>query len=282
MTYPRYYFGNGALQFSLELPPGLFADDMAGASAGAGEPLAVYRSLADGPALAVAVLAAEGADSLLEAMQAAGASFPAEHAVEASCGGPERSHHGLLWREQGGGWVRTRLAIECGGVILVASAEAPAGLWTDYGTFAEQAMMTIQVSHPAAPPELPLRPGAVPPPDGEPVIDPGIAERELRDRILRDAEAAASTLIAQGRHDEAVACVRAVDSDLRGANVLARLFETALASARDPGQADVLYALARDWGWRSIPSPQTAVEGEQHSAALADIEARLADLRGRL
>lgn len=282
MTYPRYSFGNGILKFSLELPPGLFADEIAGASAGAGEPLVVFRSIADGPALVVAVAVAGGAASLIDALQAAGAAFLTSDAFEASCGGPARSHHGLLWREQGAGWIRSRFALECGGVVLVAAAEAPAGLWNDYGTFAERAMMTIEVSYPATAPELPLLPSGVPPADGDPVADPRIEEDARRDRAIRDAEAAAGALIAQGRHEEAVALVSATDADIRGANVLARQFERALSSASDAGQADVLYALARDWAWRSLPSPQTAVEGEQHSAALADIEARLADLRGRI
>jgi len=281
VKYPRIAISAGDVAFSLELPPGLFADDPAAAPSSAGAPVALFLAVAEGPMLAVRSLSVSGVSSLHDLLErdvpeAAGQAFE-----DACSGGRSRSHSGLAWREEAGGVIRSRFAFECGGTAFLASAEAPAEMWGDYGVFAERAMMTIEVSDPSGPPTLALRPGCQPPPDGAPVIDQEAEKANAHQRTLRAAESIAAGMIASGDDAGAIAHVRAVDSDIRGAWVLARLFETALGAAGSAARAEELYALAREWGWRSIPSPQTAVEGEQHAEALAELEARLADLRGR-
>lgn len=279
--YPRVSIRGGAAAFSLELPPGLFPDDRGKVPDGPGQVAAVIRSLADGPVLAVRTWSPVGAATLEDALAVVVGPAGRAGLQEARAGGPSRSHVGLAWREAGDGWVRSRFAMEFGGVVLLASAEAPEELWNDYGTFCERAMMTIELSDPSGPPTAPLRPGQATPSEGEPVPDPRIEAEEARTRALREAAGVAATMIARGDDDGAIRRVRSVDDDIRGSNVLARLFEAALVAAPDAARADALYELARDWGWRSIPSPQTAVEGEQHAEALAELEARLADIRGR-
>lgn len=281
MAYPRASVSGGPVGLTLELPPGLFRDKAGEATPGAGQTLAVFRSIVDGPALIIGAFQAGAAASLVDVLSGRFPGFIASNVREAFSGGPSHSHVGLAWREEGGGWVRSRLAVESGGMVLLGCAEAPSALWDDYGTFAERAMMTVQIDYPTDPPTLALQPGGNPPLVGGPVADPEVEQASRKDAALRAAEAAAAAMIARGDDAQAIARVQSADSDIRGANVLARLFEAALAAAVDAARADALYARAREWGWRSLPSPQTAVEGEQHSEALAEIEARLASLRGR-
>jgi hypothetical protein len=281
MRYPRTSIPDGPVAVSIELPPGLFADDAAGASALAGEAIAVFRSLATGPALVLSVLSSAEQGSLEAQLTASVADFAARDAVEAWAGGASHSHAGLAWRHVRNGHVRACFATETGGVVLLACAEAPAGLWDDYGVFCERAMMTMEIAAWADAPVLPLRSGGTPPERGGAIPDPDEEGRARHATGVQRAEAAASRMIAQGDHEGAIAIVRKADSDILGANVLARLFETALEGAGSAARADELYRLAREWGWRSLPSPQTKVEGEQHEEALAEMEARLAGLRER-
>lgn len=279
--YPRLTLQSDDLVFSLELPPGLFRDTGAGIALGIGREVAVFRCLAEGPVLSVWTWALESAPSLAGALSPIIGDDGADALREAASGGPVRSHPGLAWKTRSDDWVRSRFALECDGVIVLASAEAPAELWDDYGSFAERAMMTIEVSTPSGPPKAPLRSGEAAPAEGGPVADPRVEEASAHRRSLDAAASAAAAMIARRDDEGAIRHVRSVDGDILGACRLAQLFEDALAAAPDAARADELYALARDWGWRSIPSPQTPVEAERHDEALAELEARLADIRGR-
>jgi hypothetical protein len=255
MGYPRRHFG----PISLEVPPGLIADD-------AGDALVRLVAPAAPASLSVLMIEASGSIRSLDQLSPTGARLSR---VEADDG--DHSWPGLRAALTGA----VHYGFESGGVIFVGVAECPEGLWTDYGAFLEATMLSLSLGVRPSP-TLALLNGEAPPSAGAPAPKPDpVAERR---KALAGARAAAAQLISANHFDEAEAMIRAIDADIGGAVVLADLYEAALANA--PGDAS-LFDRSVSWARRCWPEPHTAIEAEEHAAGAAEREARLNALRER-
>ncbi|HVK79377.1 MAG TPA: hypothetical protein VM915_02085 [Verrucomicrobiae bacterium] len=257
MTYPRRRFG----VVTMEAPPGLFEDDEAPAAciaaltAIAPATLRLWRVEA-GDAPDLSALMARLCDGAARKVAAIGEAY-AWAGIAVDVEGEVRATHYLF---------------ESGGAVFHGVATAPSELWRDYGPFLEMAMLTFDIG--ARPsPYLPLFAGG-----GTPEVStkPEIESASVAlDRRFAAVAAKAQALIAQHQFDEAEALVRAVDADIRGASALMRAYEAELAQA--PAD-ERIFERALYWARAALPEPHTAIEAEQNAAALAEREARLAQI----
>lgn len=297
---PRYqirsYAASGtALSFSLDLPPGLIAEDALEAEvrtwSAAGAPLEMRASWAR----------AEGGASLASALHAAlrerGLFAPPLECVV--LGGRERRHpalHASGELAQHGDRVRWELlGLEADGVLFFLELRCPAELWEDYGTFAREALFSFELEG-RAEPTLPLQDGEAPC-----VVELlGAEERELAaltpgELFLREARArrepvlpSVRELLARARYDEAEQRLRSIDASIGGAVELAKLYREHLAElvaggalARDPARARTVFERALHLAWSLYPDPHTSYEAEDHARGQASDLAELVEIAGR-
>ena len=257
MAFPRRSFG----QISLEVPPGLFEDDEAPAGF-----LAALTAIAPAT-LRIRRLDPAGAPSLADVLS--GLSSTAPQTVTAI--GRKHTWQGLSAADPGDPQC-VHFLFESGGEIFHGLAEAPAGLWADYGPYLEGAMLSLDTGQKPRP-SFPLhaRQAAPAVADKPSVPDPVETVRSK----LADAEQDTVALILSGRFEDAEARLLAIDADVYGAHALARAYESALAMS--PGEAEI-YTRALHWARSGFPDPHTAIEAEQFHAAIAEREARLTQI----
>jgi hypothetical protein len=254
MTYPRRAFGI----FSLEVPPGLFEDDEApfgydAALTGYEAVTLRIRRMSPGSAAALADVLRLLCDTPPQPVTAAGAAhlWP-----------------GLAAREATGYRLRHYL-FESQGQVIHGRIDVSDALWTDYGVFLEAALLSLDLGEAPAP-TLPLFPGAP-----LPEIAARPAEEHPVDalkRRLANASGEIMALIGAARFEAAETLARSIDADIYGAVALAGAYEAALTAApTDPA----LLERALYWAACALPSPQTAYEADEFSAALEAREARL-------
>lgn len=254
MTYPRRRFG----AVTMEAPPGLFEDDeapsdcIAALTAIAPASLRLWKIDPDG-APDLSALMARLCDGAVREMAAIGE----EHVwpgLAADVAGDIRETHYLF---------------EHDGAVIYGVARAPHELWPDYGPFLEMAMLSLDIgARPSL--YLPLFAGA-----GTPDVSPKPEVESPSAALARRLDAAApeaQRLIAQLKFDDAEALVRAIDSDIRGASMLMRVYEAALAQA--PSNARI-FDRALYWACAALPEPHTEIEAEQNESAIVEREAQL-------
>lgn len=254
--WPRRQFG----EISLAVPPGLFEDDEAPSGC-----LAALTALAPAT-LCIRRIDPGEVSSLAELM----ASFT-DAPPRADQAGEHHIWPGLR-AEPPGEPRRMHFLFESDGVAYSGLAEAPSDLWTDYGTFLEAVMRSLDIGG-APSPGLPLFAGqgapdvAERPPEPDPV--------ETARRHLTEASGEARALILQHRFAAAESLLRAIDADIQGAAALAAAAETALAAS--PSDALILTEAIR-WARAAFPQPHTAHEADDYARAADEAEARLRSL----
>ncbi|MBL8897881.1 MAG: hypothetical protein JNM84_09640 [Planctomycetes bacterium] len=292
----RGYAASGtALSFSLDLPPGLIAEDPV-------EPDARVWSAVGVPVeLRASWQRVAGLSSLALALRSAlrERGFFAPPLERVALGGRVRRHPAL----RAGGEVaqhgdRQRwelFALEGDGVLFLLELRCPAELWNDYGTFALEAARSFEIE---GEPELTL-----PLEDGEMLAaaEPlSEADRELAaltpgERFLREARArrepalpSVRELLAAGRYEEAEQRLRAVDDSIDGAVDLAKLYREHLrelvasgALASEPERARSVFERALHLAWSLYPDPHTAYEAEDYARGQASDLAELVEIAGR-
>lgn len=254
MIYPRRWFGG----LSLEVPPGLFADDEA--------PDACVAALtAVAPAmLRIRMIDLAGAADLSEVLRRAGGGAPQQVLAM----GEAYVWPGLS-AATGGAAREVSYAFESDGQVWLGTLCVPDDLWNDYAPFLEGAMLSLDIGKRPAP-TVPLFAGSAVPVISERMVlrDPvdGIRERlaDMAEEVIR--------LILELRFEEAEAAVRQVDSDIYGANALADAYEAALQ--RNPSDPTLLDR-AIFWAHSAYPEPHTAIEAEDYRAGAAARVARL-------
>lgn len=254
MAFQRRYFGG----LSLEVPPGLFEDDEAPAG------YAVALTALEPATLRIRTVDPASAVSLSEVMTGLVGASPKE--VEAT--GEDYVWPGLA-AEVPGEPRCVHYLFESGGQVIYGMAQAPPALWADYGSFLEGAMLSLDIGGQPLP-SLPLFEHASAPEvrEKQELPDPAEAVR------LRLAEVAgeAATLIEALHFEEAEALIRRIDSDIFGANALARAYEAALE--RSPAEPRILDR-AVYWARGAFPEAHTAVEAEEYRTAAEETVARL-------
>ena len=254
MTYPRRWFGG----LSLEVPPGLFADDEAP------EGCAAALTAAAPATLRIRTIALAGAADLADVLRRAGGGPPRQ----VFAAGEAYVWPGLAAAMEGAprqaGYV-----FESEGRVWYGTLSVPDDLWDGYAPFLEGAMLSLDIGRRPMP-TVQLFAGA-----GVPVISERATQSDPVDLMRQSlAEMAAETvrLILALRFDEAEARVRQVDSDIHGANALADAYEAALHQS--PTDQNILDR-ATFWAERAFPEPHTAIEAEDYRAGAAARVARL-------
>ncbi|MBK9388146.1 MAG: hypothetical protein IPN34_25285 [Planctomycetes bacterium] len=291
----RGYAASGtALSFSLDLPPGLIAEDPL-------EPDARVWSAVGVPVeLRASWQRVAGASSLASALRAAlrERGLLAPQLEREPLGGRVRRHPALRAGgelAQHGDRLRWELfALEGEGVLFLLELRCPSELWNDYGTFALAAARSFEIEG-----EVEL---SLPLADGEALAAPEplcSAERELAaltpgERFLREARArrepalpSVRELLAAGRYEEAEQRLRAVD-DTHGAAVeLAKLYREHLrdlvargALQRESERARRVFERALQLAWSLYPDPHTAYEAEDYARGQAADLAELVEIAG--
>lgn len=254
MIYPRRWFGG----LSLEVPPGLFADDEA--------PDACVAALtAVAPAtLRIRRIDLAGVADLSELLRRAGGGAP----QQVFAAGEAYVWPGLSAATDGAPRA-VSYAFESDGQVWLGTLCVPDDLWNDYAPFLEGAMLSLDIGKRPAP-TVPLFAGSAVPVISERAVLPDPVEG-MRERL---AEMSAETvrLILDFRFDAAEATVRQVDSDIYGANALADAYEAALQ--RNPSDRTLLDR-AIFWAHSAYPEPHTAIEAEDYRAGAAARVARL-------
>jgi hypothetical protein len=297
---PRYqvrsYAASGTeLSFSLDLPPGLIAEDALEAGvrtwSAVGVPLEMRASWTR----------AEGCASLASALHAAlrERGLFAPPLVRVVLGGRERRHpalHASGELAQHGDRVRWELlGLEADGVLFLLELRCPSELWQDYGTFAQEALRSFELEG-TAEPRLPLQEGEAP----CVALRLSEAERELAaltpgELFLREARArrepvlpSVRALLAAARYDEAEQHLRSIDASIGGAVELAKLFREHLAElvaggalTRDPARARSVFERALRLAWSLYPDPHTSYEAEDYARGQAADLATLVEIAGR-
>lgn len=254
MTYPRRWFG----RLSLEVPPGLFADDEA--------PEACVAALtAVAPAtLRIRMIDLAGAADLSEILRRAGGGPPQQVLAR----GEAYVWPGLSAAMEGADR-QTGYAFESDGQVWYGTLCVSDNLWNDYAPFLEGAMLSLDIGRRPAP-TVPLFAGSAVPVISERAVLPDPVD-VTRQRLAEMAEETVR-LILDLRFDVAEAAVRQVDSDIYGANALADAYEAALQ--RNPSDPTLLDR-AIFWAHSAYPEPHTAIEAEDYRAGAAARVARL-------
>lgn len=254
MTYPRRWFGG----FSLEVPPGLFADDEAP------EGCAAALTAAAPATLRIRMIDLAGAADLSEVLRRAGGGAPRQ----VSAAGEDYVWPGLV-AAMDGAPRQTGYAFESDGQVWYGTLCVPDDLWNDYAPFLEGAMLSLDIGR-RPEPTVPLFAGSAVPVISERAVLPdpvdGIRQRlaEMAEEVIR--------LILELRFEEVEAAVRQVDNDIYGANALADAYEAALQ--RNPSDPTLLDR-AIFWAHSAYPEPHTAIEAEDYRAGAAARVARL-------
>lgn len=254
MIYPRRWFGG----LSLEVPPGLFADDEAPDGC-------VAALTAVAPAmLRIRMIHLAGAADLSEVLRRAGGGAPQQVLAM----GEAYVWPGLS-AATGGAPREVSYAFESEGQVWWGTLCVPDDLWNDYAPFLEGAMLSLDIGKRPAP-TVPLFAGSAVPVISERTVLPdpvdGMRQRlaEMSEEVIR--------LILDLRFDEAEAAVRQVDGDIYGANALADAYEAALhQNPSDPTLLD----RAIFWAQSAYPEPHTAIEAEDYRAGAAARVGRL-------
>lgn len=257
MTYPRRWFGG----LSLEVPPGLFADDEAP------EGCAAALTAAAPATLRIRMIDLAGAADLSEVLRRAGGGAPRQ----VSAAGEAYVWPGLSAATDGAPRA-VSYAFESEGRVWWGTLCVPDDLWNDYAPFLEGAMLSLDIGRRPVP-TVPLFAGSAVPVISERAVLPDPVDG-IRQRL---AEITGETvrLILELRFDEAEAAVRQVDSDIYGANALADAYEAALQ--RNPSDPTLLDR-ANFWAHSAYPEPHTAIEAEDYRAGAAARVARLRDI----
>lgn len=256
MIYPRKRFG----AVTMEASPGLFEDNeapgdcIAALTAIAPTTLRLWR-IDPGNASDLSALMARVCDGAVR---------------EVAAVGEEHVWPGLAADIAGEGEVcETHYLFEHAGAVIHGVARAPRELWPDYGPFLEMTMLSLDIG--ARPsPYLPLFAG-----DCTPEVTPKPAVESSGASLARRLDGAApeaQRLIAHLEFDRAEALVRAIDSDIRGANALMRFYEAALERAPTNTR---IFERACYWARAALPEPHTSIEAEQNASAIAEREAGL-------
>lgn len=292
----RGYAASGtALSFSLDLPPGLIAEDPVEPDArvwsAVGVPVELRASWQRVAGLSSLALA------LRSALRERGLFAPPLERV--ALGGRVRRHPALRAGgelAQHGDRQRWELfALEGDGVLFLLELRCPAELWNDYGTFALETALSFEIE---GEPELTL-----PLEDGETLAaaDPlSEAERELAaltpgERFLREARAKRAPvlptvreLLASARYEEAEQRLRAADPSSGAAVELAKLYREHLRELvdagvleREPARARRVFERALQLFWSLYPDPHTAYEAEDYARGQASDLAELVEIAGR-
>jgi hypothetical protein len=297
---PRYqvrsYAASGtALSFSLDLPPGLIAEDALEAG------VRTWSAVGVALEMRVSWARAEDGASIARALHAAlrerGLFAPPLERV--ALGGRERRHPALQTSgelaQHGERWRWELSALEGEGVIFLLELRCPAELWQDYGTFAQEALRSFELEG-AAEPTLPLQEGEAP----SVVESLSDAERERAaltpgELFLREARArrepvlpSVRELLSAARYDEAEQRLRAIDASIGGAVELAKLYREHLAElvesgalAHDPSRARTVFERALHLAWSLYPDPHTSYEAEDYARGQAADLATLVEIAGR-
>lgn len=251
--WPRRPFG----EISLAIPPGLFEDDEAPPGC-----LAALTTIA--PATLRIRRVNPGSETSLAGLLSGFTDAPPQ---------ADQAGEGHVWpglrAEQPGEPRRVHFLFETESRVYHGLAEAPGDLWTDYGTFLEAVMRSLDIGE-APSPRLPLFAGQGAPDVAGRVPEPDPVEA-ARGR-LAEASGEARALILAHRFEEAEALLRAIDADIQGAVALAADYEAALAAS--PSDRLILDR-AIYWARAAFPAPHTAYEARDYARGAAEAEARL-------
>lgn len=259
MAYPRLSFDG----FTLEVPPGLFADD--GAPGGC----AAALTAAAPATLRIWKIASAGHADLASTL----AGFCSSEARKIETTGGSFIWPGLAADEKAAGIRKTHYVFENDGVLYYGVAAAPDYLCADYGPFLEGAMLSLDIcARPS--PRLPLRASGQPPAIRRRPA-PADPIGKMR-KALTAASGAAIACVLQQRFDDAEKLIRNIDGDIYGTNTLAEIYAAAVEAA--PAD-DMIFDRALHWARRGFPDPHTADEAARYAEAVGEREARLKALR---